>query len=86
MTKRIIKDDNINDLVNLTTLNGENIMDILTTMGESEVNDYIWCWKERIREEIQTRMATGIITPVKVLTWCVRGIGWESVVNEVPWN
>lgn len=84
MTKRIIKDDSINDLVNLTTLNGENIMDILATMGESEMNDYIWCWKERIREEIQTRMTTGIITPVKALTWCVRGIGWESVVNEVP--
>ena len=72
-------DNDLRDLTMLTTINGENIIDILTTMGDSEMNDYIWCWKQRIREEIQTRIETGMVTPVKVLPWCIRGIGWETL-------
>lgn len=72
-------DNDLRDLTMITTINGENIIDILSTMGDSEMADYIWCWKQRIREEIQTRIETGVVTPLNVLTWCIRGIGWETL-------
>ena len=75
--------DELKDLTLLTTLNGENIIYILASYN-GDYNDYIWCWKQRISEEIRTRIATGIVTPVRVLTWCVRGIGWETLNKEVP--
>ena len=75
-------DNDLRDLAMLTTLNGENIIDILSTMGDDEMSDYIWCWKQRIREEIRTRIDTGVATPFRVLTWCVRGIGWETLQKE----
>ena len=79
-------DNDLKDLAMITSVNGENIIDILTTMGDSEMADYIWCWKERFREEIQTRIATGVITPLNVLTWCVRGTGWETLQEVMPFE
>lgn len=74
----------LNELTNITTLNGENIIDIL--MSDRE-DDYVWEWKERISEEIRTRIETGIITPINVLTWCIRGIGWETLQEgELPFE
>ena len=78
-------DNDLRDLTMITTLNGENIIDILTSMGDEEMADYIWCWKQRFSEEIQTRMATGVSIPMKALTWCIRGVGWETLSqSEVP--
>lgn len=72
-------DNDLRDLTIITTVNGENIIDILTNMDDEAMADYIWCWKERLREEIQTRIATGITTPFRTLTWCIRGVGWETL-------
>lgn len=71
-------DNDLRDLAMITTLNGEDIMDVLS-LDDDQMNDYIWCWKQRIREEIRTRIETGVITPINVLTWCIRGTGWETL-------
>lgn len=71
--------DNLQELTAITTLNGENIMDVLIS---DRTDDYVELWKARISEEIRTRIETGVITPVNVLTWCIRGIGWETLNNE----
>lgn len=72
--------DALNDLAMVTTLNGENIMEIV--MSDRE-DDYVWEWRERISEEIRTRIETGVVTPIKALPWCIRGIGWETLSKEV---
>jgi len=69
-------DVDLKDLASITTLNGEDIMEII--MSERE-DDYVWEWRERISEEIRTRIETGVITPIRTLPWCVRGIGWETL-------
>ena len=74
-------DNSTKDLVSITTLNGENIIDIL--MSERE-DDYVCEWKERISEEIRTRIETGVIVPIRVLPWYIRGIGWEALQDNVP--
>lgn len=74
-------DDVLKDLTNITTINGDDIKDIL--MSDRE-DDYVWEWRERIKEEIQTRILTGVITPISVLSWCVRGIGWDTLADDVP--
>ena len=66
----------------ITTLNGENIINILLKPDEYAV-EYIKCWKERINEEINTRISTGVVTPISVLPWCIRGMGWETLDTEV---
>ena len=71
--------DNLQELTAITTLNGENIMDVLIS---DRTDDYVELWKARISEEIRTRIETGVITPVNVLTWCIRGIGWETLNDE----
>lgn len=75
----------LKELINYTEINGDNIVDILVSKDDNEINEYLSLWKERISEEMQTRIETGFITPIKCLTWCVRGKGWESLSNkEVP--
>lgn len=69
------------DLANYTTLNGDDIIEILMSYGDDEINDYVWCWKQRISEEIQRRIETGVITPFRDLSWCIRGIGWGYLNN-----
>lgn len=79
------ENDIMKDLVNITTLNGENIIDILTSESPNVIDEYVWSWKERIKEEHERRIKTGIVTPIKVLPWCIRGIGWETLfMGEVP--
>lgn len=68
----------LQELANITTLNSEDIMEVL--MSERE-DDYIQLWRERISEEIRTRIETGVITPISTLTWCVRGIGWDTLME-----
>lgn len=82
----MLNDENeISDLVNITTLNGDNIITIL--MNEDEYSkDYVECWKERIKEEIRTRIETGVITPIRYLKWYVRGVGWESLDPDVEFT
>ena len=69
---------NLQELANITTLNSEDVMEVL--MSERE-DDYIQLWRERISEEIRTRIETGVITPIRILTWCVRGIGWDTLME-----
>ena len=73
--------DSLQELTNITTLNGENIIDILLSERQ---DDYVWEWKERISEEIRTRIETGVVTPINVLSWCIRGSGWETLQEVVP--
>lgn len=68
----------LQELANITTLNSEDIISVL--MSERE-DDYIQLWRERISEEIRTRIETGVITPIRILTWCVRGIGWDTLME-----
>ena len=78
----VINMDNVlKDLTNITTINGDDIKDIL--MSDRE-DDYVWEWRERIKEEIQTRILTGRVTPISVLSWCIRGVGWETLQDNVP--
>ena len=79
MVKRNVNDDSLQDLATITTLNGEDIMDIILSDRE---DDYVWEWRERISEEIRTRIATGIYTPIRALPWCVRGVGWFAISQE----
>ena len=81
MVKRSINDGSLQDLANITSLNGEDIMDIILSGRE---DDYVWEWKERISEEIRTRISTGVFTPIRVLPWCIRGIGWKTLLEEEP--
>ena len=69
------------DLANCTTLNGEDIINILMNYSDEEINDYVWCWKQRISEEIRNRIDTGVVTPIRSLTWTIRGIGWGYLSN-----
>jgi len=74
-----LNESTMRELSLITTINGENIIDII--MSDRE-DDYVLEWRDRISEEIQTRIETGIITPINVLPWCVRGIGWKGFIKE----
>ena len=74
-----LNDNTMKELSLITTINGENIIEVM--MSDRE-DDYVLEWRERISEEIQTRMETGVITPISVLPWCIRGIGWKGFVRE----
>ena len=77
----MMKNDILQDLTNITTLNKENIIDIITSGKE---NDYVQSWRARISEEINTRIETGVVTPIGCLSWCIRGIGWETLQSITP--
>lgn len=69
---------NLQELASITTLNSEDIMEVLISERE---DDYIQLWRERISEEIRTRIETGVVTPIRILTWCIRGIGWDTLME-----
>ena len=75
--------NNLNDLIRITEINGDNIVKILSEMDDDQLNDYLWCWRQRISEEIERRITTGRVIPFTALSWCIRGVGWEE---EIPWE
>ena len=76
--------DNYKDLVNCTTVNGDDILKILFSYDDEHINDYVYCWRQRISEEIRSRIATGVITPIRYLDWYPRCDGWNKLDDEVP--
>ena len=75
--------EEFNELIHCTEVNGDNLIEVLARYDDDELRDYVWCWKERIKEEFERRIDTGQITPLRVLSWCIRGIGWKE---EVAWE
>ena len=76
----------IKKIISIAEVTEDNDIRIITEKNNSQMHDYVWCWEQRISEEIQRRIDTGVIIPIKLLDWCVRGIGWESLDEEVPWE
>ena len=83
MIKRKEDYETLKDLTSITTLNGEDILEIVMS---DRTDDYVEMWRARISEEIQTRISTGVITPISTLTWCIRGIGWETLQDPYPFK
>ena len=63
----------VRDLVAITEMTGDNILDILFR-GDEYSDDYVWCWKERIKEEMEHRYLTGVAIPISQLDQYPRGI------------
>jgi len=66
-------DNEIKDLIAITELANDNIFDILFK-GDEYSAEYVWCWKERIKEEMENRWKTGMFIPIKDLNQYPRGI------------
>lgn len=66
-------DNEIKDLIAITELTDDNILDIMFK-GDEYSAEYVWCWKERIKEEMEHRYLTGIVIPISQLNQYPRGI------------
>lgn len=74
------------DLISCSELTGESMFDILYNSKDGHLWDFVVYWRDRMSEEIRRRVNTGIVVPIKLLKWHLRGDGWESLDEEVPWE
>lgn len=73
--------NDVKDLIAVSEIDRSNLIDILTWPDE-KIDDYVQDMRDRISEELRTRIETGMSIPVRDLTWCFRGVGWE-ILDDV---